>query len=742
LNIVISAIICLCAVIAALVLYLSRRHFSSQIMHSRTSQARIEALESRLLQQELLVSLTQSFISLEEPGVLIRNALMMLVMSMKAGRATLSCINRETQTLTIDHEWSDPKQKLKPLTGLKINFVSGNIFYDTFVITGDVCLTCDKSEDSIRIMQTMGLTGLKGAVYVPVNIYGKFWGILGIEQYNDEHSLIKSDSQILKLAADAVASLLIRAEAEKILVLSKEQAEISNQAKTYFLSRMSHEMRTPLNAVIGMTTIARNSNDQDKMEYCLNKINEASLHLLGVINDILDMSKIEAGKFELSTMEFDFIRMIKRVTDMFGFKANEKHQTLHIKLDPSIPRRIVADEQRLAQVLTNLLSNAIKFTPEEGNITLSVQMAENSDRRCTILFNVIDSGIGITEEQREHLFSPFEQADGSISRRFGGTGLGLSITKNIVELMGGEIWIKSEPGKGSTFAFELSFEQGKPVQNKVTGKIAWEKLRILVVDDSREVLEYFMQYAEQNKMQCTTAEDGIQACKLMEKSEEPLFDIAFIDWKMPNMSGTELCKKIKERFDKKICVIMISASEWDIIEEEAKDAGVDCFIPKPLFSTVITETIERLLAETGKTSTEKTEDSIENIFTGHSILVAEDVEINREIILSILEETGVTIDFADNGKTAYDLFGENPEKYEMILMDIHMPEMDGYETTTKIRALNNKGKNVPIVAMTANVFKDDIEKCLARGMNDHLGKPVDFEELFKRLKKYLLNKDN
>jgi CheY-like chemotaxis protein len=506
-----------------------------------------------------------------------------------------------------------------------------------------------------------------------------------------------------------------------------------------------------------MTTIAQNAKDQNKIEYCLNKISEASLHLLGVINDILDMSKIESGKFELSNTEFDFERMIKRVTDMIEFKVNEKHQNFIVRLDPSIPSRVISDEQRLAQVLTNLLSNAVKFTPEEGNIILSIRMVGSKDSLRTIRFDVIDSGIGVSEEQKSRLFSPFEQADGSIARKFGGTGLGLAISKNIIELMSGKIWIESEPGKGSDFAIELALEPGKNEDRLSTPrKSGSEKIRILVVDDSWEVLEYFKEYARQTGISCETASDGLEAYRMMENASTTPFDLVFVDWRMPNMNGIELCKKIKIHFGEKALVIMISAAEWETIEDEAKDAGIDGFIPKPLFPSIITETINRHLTKNGAAETPEKE-TIKDIFTGITILLAEDVEINREIVISLLEETRIVIDCAENGIEAVKLFCENPTKYKAVLMDIHMPEMDGYEATRQIRAFekerHEKGgmepaeqipgqllessAGIPIIAMTANVFKEDVERCLTAGMNDHIGKPLDFDLLIELLRKYL-----
>ena len=391
---------------------------------------------------------------------------------------------------------------------------------------------------------------------------------------------------------------------------ARKKAEQSNLAKSDFLSKMSHEMRTPMNAIIGMSTIARSTSDKEKIEYCFAKINEASVHLLGVINDILDMSKIEAGKFDLVYSQFNFKEMITRVTDMINFRISEKNQTLKILLDLSVPTNIRSDEQRLAQIFVNLLSNANKFTPEGGTITLSVDILNINGSEYTMRIAVTDTGIGIDPEQKERIFLSFEQADGSIARKYGGTGLGLPICKTIIESMGGKIWIESELGKGSSFIFEIIVE---------VDLNAIESVR----EDSTEV-------------------------------------------------------------------------RTGIVSDEL------------------------------------------NIFSHHTILIAEDVEINREIIGNILEPTGVMIEFAENGIEAVRKFSESPSKYELILMDIQMPGMDGLEASRQIRASRlAEAESIPIIAMTANVFQEDIDKCLAAGMNAHLGKPIEINELMKKLKQFL-----
>lgn len=399
-----------------------------------------------------------------------------------------------------------------------------------------------------------------------------------------------------------------RREAEK----ARELAEHSSRAKSDFLARMSHEMRTPLNAIIGMASTYGSSADIQRKDYCVERINGASKHLLGVINDILDMSKIETDTFELSYNKVDFRKMIDFAVGIVAFKINERGQNLSVSIAPEIPETITADEQRLIQVITNLLSNAVKFTPESGDISLTAEAINGDNRSKRIRITVKDTGIGISEEQQRRLFVPFEQADGGVTRKYGGTGLGLAISKSIVEMMGGGIRVESEIGKGSSFIFEL------PV------------------------------------------------------GEEP-----------------------------------------DVSQRQSVGSGTD-------ENNAVIQDIE------------------DGIFLGINILLAEDVEINREVISFLLEHTGIYVHFAVDGVEAVEKFAAAPNLYGLILMDINMPNLDGYGATKRIResGLSN-ADSIPIIAITANAFREDIEKCFACGMNGHIAKPIDTKELISKLKEYL-----
>jgi signal transduction histidine kinase/DNA-binding response OmpR family regulator/ABC-type amino acid transport substrate-binding protein len=529
-------------------------------------------------------------------------------------------------------------------------------------------------------------------------------------------------------------------EQKAMVQLAKQQAEAeaANRAKSSFLAAMSHEMRTPMNAIIGMTSIGKNSKDVERKDYALHKIEDAAIHLLSVINDVLDISKIEANKLELAPVEFNLERMLQKIVNIINFRMDEKHQKLTVNIDKFIPRFVIGDDHRLSQVILNLLSNAVKFSPEQGEIDLNVTLLGEEDSICEIRITVSDNGIGIPSEQQAKLFRAFQQADSGISREYGGTGLGLSISKHIVELMGGTIWVESESGKGSRFIFTAKVERGtKNFSSMLAPGIKWENMRILVVDDEPEVCAYFSDLFAQLGLCCDTAADGFEACRSIEESGSS--DIYFVDWRMPGMDGIELTRKIKAHDkDRPSVVVMISSADWAVIKEMALDAGVSKYLLKPLFSSAIIDCINECLGLHGAADYEYPEINSIGRFAGKKMLVAEDVEINREIIISLLEDTGISIDCAQNGLEAVEMIAAAPDKYDVILMDVQMPKMDGLEATRLIRTMTlQRLINLPIIAMTAHVFKSDVEECLKAGMDDHIGKPFEINDVLKKLHKYL-----
>jgi CheY-like chemotaxis protein/two-component sensor histidine kinase len=447
------------------------------------------------------------------------------------------------------------------------------------------------------------------------------------------------------------------------------------------------------------------------------------------------MSKIEADKLELSPIEFNLDRMIQKVVTVINFRVEEKRQKFTVNVDGKLPHFIIGDDQRLTQVIVNLLSNAVKFTPEGGEIRLGISLASESDGICELRVEVTDNGIGMTVEQQEKIFQAFMQADSGISREFGGTGLGLAISKRIVELMGGEIRVESELGKGTHFNFTVKLERGtKSPLSLLTAGVTWENVRILLVDDALETREQFRDLFDSLNIKYDMAADGFEAYKMIE--EHGRYDIYFIDWRMPGIDGIELTRRIKARNGDGVSMaVMITSADWESIKDNAHKAGVNKHLIKPLSSSMLIDCVNDCLASG---QSEDAPDIKSGIFEGKKLLLAEDIEINREILLSLLGDTGLKIDCAENGREALGMIEAAPDKYNIVLMDVQMPQMDGLEATRLIRALPAlRGITLPIIAMTANVFKDDIESCLAAGMDDHLGKPIDIDVMIAKLRKYL-----
>lgn len=515
-----------------------------------------------------------------------------------------------------------------------------------------------------------------------------------------------------------------------------EQAEQASQAKTDFLSRMSHEIRTPMNAIIGMNEIAKTAKDPQRIRYCLAKIEQASHQLLGLINDILDLSKIESGKMEIVNAEFNFEKMLQNVYNVIQPRVDEKRLDFSFNLDTNFDRCLISDELRLTQVVTNLLSNAVKFTPEDGAITLHSSFVKQNEDNAVLRIEVQDTGIGISLEEQDKLFQPFEQADGSITRRFGGTGLGLSICRKIIDLMGGRIWVESEEGTGSRFIFETPVELGGPSIIPPKDLPDLRNTRILVVDDSTDVLEYCQQIISGFHMQCHTANSGPQAIQLVQ-GQSP-YDIIFLDWKMPGMDGLETAEAIQKIVPPETIVIMISVADWCDLKPQATEIGITRFLAKPLLPSSLFNTIVEL-TRGAKEKISSVDTKSNYSWPDKTILMAEDIEINQEIIHALLHPTGITLEFANNGAQAVEKYHADSSHYDLILMDVQMPEMDGYEATRRIRESEcENASNIPILAMTANAFSEDVERCLEAGMNDHISKPINVNELMKKIDSHLL----
>ncbi|MDL2285183.1 response regulator [Desulfovibrio sp. OttesenSCG-928-F07] len=550
------------------------------------------------------------------------------------------------------------------------------------------------------------------------------------------HDLNNEISGVVGVALDITDVKNMQSSLEEAMTAATE----ASQAKTDFLSRMSHEIRTPMNAIIGMNEIAKKSDDPERVSYCLGQIEKASHQLLGLINDILDLSKIEAGKFEIQRNSFDFEHMLQNVYNVIQPKVEDAKLEFSFDMDEVLECKVVSDELRLSQVIINLLSNAVKFTPEHGQVSLKARFKRKGSSRALMRVEVSDSGIGIAPEDQSRLFNAFEQADGTTTRRFGGTGLGLAICKKIVDLMGGDIWVESTPGKGSTFCFEVGVAFSQQSAEDKLARLPKKDIRVLVVDDNHDILEYCSNVITNLRMYCDTATNGANAIELTRRSIESglTYDVFLIDWLMPEMNGIETARQILSMVPPNAIVIMISVADWSDMQKEAQAIGVTRFLPKPLLPSSLYNTIIEMLSAPGTYAINNEESVVAKNWGGKTILAAEDIEINQEILCSVLEPTGVNVVCVNDGNAAVEEFKRRGEEFDLILMDIQMPGLDGYQATREIRKSNHPAAvTVPIVAMTANAFKEDVDKCIGAGMNDHVAKPIDVAELMGKLSQYL-----
>ena len=569
-------------------------------------------LQERLEQQEFIYEISKSFVSSTETKMLINEAIAKLGRYHKVSRVIIFHTDYKNGSANLMYQWTTDDYQLRKGNFDIHSFVKSSFPAALYSAFSTPIVSCPdtKSSKTENFWQLVA-DDVNAFICVPLYVEGLLWGVMTVEHCLVSRYWTDNEKRFIAIAANTIAGAITIDIYNSRLKETVTKMTAASKAKSEFLSNMSHEIRTPMNVIFNMASIAKNAEDIERKNYALDKIMNASTHLLGVINDILDMSKIEADKYELAPVKFNFEQMIMHVLDIINFRIEEKKQILKAAIDNNIPKELFCDDQRLSQVITNLLSNAVKFTPENGTIKLDAQYLGERNGICTIQITITDTGIGISTEQQKNLFQPFHQAETSVTRTYGGTGLGLSISKSFVEKMGGTIWVESEIGKGAVFTFTIQAQR--------------------------------------------------------------------------------------------------------------------CISP-----------------EIDETNRSAVYDELPYDFIGRKILLVEDLDINRTIVQMLLEETNLEIECAENGEQAVLTFCENPEKYEVILMDIHMPVMDGYEATRRIRLfekeMNEKSgqkKRTPIIAMTANVFKEDIDLCLNAGMDDHLGKPVDVKALITKLQTYL-----
>ena len=564
-------------------------------------------------------------------------------------------------------------------------------------------------------------------------------GVRRLEDRNDHivHAIGLGFSEIDTEMREAMAKNEALAEALNM-------AEEANIAKTSFLSNMSHEIRTPMNAIIGLDSLAlRDETINEHTRDYLEKIGGSARHLLDLINNILDMSRIESGRLVLKNEEFSFHAMLDQINTMVMSQCRDKGLKYECRILSEMDEYYIGDDMKLKEVILNILSNAIKFTEAPGSVTQTVELVSVFEDRSTIKFCIKDTGIGMDKEYIPKIFEPFSQEDGSRKNKYGSTGLGMAITRNIVEMMNGSITVESEKGVGTEFTVMVTLRNCEHQEDLNEEYVDISRLHVLVVDDDDTAAEYARVTLDEAGIRADVALSGSEALQMIEVrhvKQEP-YNLVLMDWRMPGMDGLTTAKRIRELYGSESNVIMLTGYSRDDLPGDVSNTDVDSFLTKPLSTSAVVAELQRIMRRSSRSlflEKQKAE------LAGRRVLLAEDIELNAEIMMDILSMEEVEADHAENGRIALDMFRDSePGTYSAILMDVRMPEMDGLEAAAAIRALDRPDAAViPIIALTANAFDEDVQRSLQAGMNAHLSKPVESDLLYQTLEELIYEAEN
>ena len=569
-------------------------------------------------------------------------------------------------------------------------------------------------------------------------VYGVYDENKNIRQKRVQYAYLDKESeQILITRTDVTDLLEQQKQQQNMLEAALLTAEQANSAKSDFLSRMSHEIRTPMNAIIGMSTIAAQSiGDDTQVADCIGKIGISSRFLLSLINDILDMNRIESGKMLLKNEKIPFEEFLNGINAICYTQAQAKNIDYENVVDSSVEDYYIGDAMKLQQVIVNILGNAIKFTPHGGRVVLHVQQIKKDQFHAGIRFIVNDTGCGISEEFLPQLFEPFAQEHSGTTTMYSGTGLGLAICKSLVEMMDGHIEVRSIVGTGSEFTIDVKMGITEESRTRYLNNphYHFEQLKTLVVDDDVTVCEQAMITLKEMKIKAEWVDSGAKAIQRVQEkwNQQQFYNMILVDWKMPGMDGIETARRIRAIVGPDVTIIIMTAYDWANIEQEAKLAGVNLLMSKPMFKSSLISAFERALGKQTEAATQVTPDFR---FDGKRILLAEDHPLNVEVAKRLLEARGFVVEHADNGLRALEMYTTTPVGYyDAILMDIRMPQMDGLQAANAIRHLTKEtARTIPIIAMTANAFDEDVQKSKMAGMNAHLAKPIEPQLLYQTL---------